>query len=242
MKKDEEKETVARWFLHFISEDLEKLPEMQFLTMVSQAIYCFDWAYGEMFKALFGSGPPREKIIPPKGIPQKSIEESLKEWDHPLKKCLKDVQPALKEALQSWLEMRDGSGKKVVDDLSLLLGIFDGNFKIGTMAHGGDDLAGTINKAKVSFALALDGIPREAIRACRECGKYFLHLTKKPRFFCNSKCTSKAISRKHREKNPKAYRSKQNKIMRRRYIEERAKRLGVSPDKIKLQVRRRKEA
>jgi hypothetical protein len=58
---------------------------------------------------------------------------------------------------------------------------------------------------------------------CKECGGKFLWVSKKPKYYCTSKCTSKAISRKRREKDPEGYRKQQREIMRKKYISVRKK-------------------
>jgi hypothetical protein len=72
-----------------------------------------------------------------------------------------------------------------------------------------------------------------------DCGKYFLHLSKKARYYCTPKCTSRDLSKKRREADPEAYRKKQREIMRKKYREKKAKELGMSPDKLKIQTRTR---
>ncbi|MBM4334049.1 MAG: hypothetical protein FJ117_23010 [Deltaproteobacteria bacterium] len=84
--------------------------------------------------------------------------------------------------------------------------------------------------------LALDNTPDEgSVKECRECGNFFLHLSKKPKYYCNFRCTSKAASRKRREQNSEKYREDQREIMRRKYREIKAKERGVPVNKVRIQ-------
>ncbi|MFC1890497.1 hypothetical protein ACFL4G_12160, partial [Thermodesulfobacteriota bacterium] len=97
-----------------------------------------------------------------------------------------------------------------------------------------------INKmGEISVFFALDRIPMEAIKTCQECGRYFLHLTKKPKYYCNPKCTSRAMGRKRKEDKEKygKYLEQQKRIMKKKYREKKAKEQGKSVDKVKIQKR-----
>lgn len=181
-KRDlEEKESAARWFLNFISEDLDALPEPKFLRLVAEADFYFTWVYRELFKSL-GPSPPREKIEIPKGVPQKSIEESMREWDHPLKRQIREIQPKLRESFESWINLlQEPEGRAIIAQkgMNLWFLIADGKFKAQPMPDGEFDLQGRIRGARISFAYSLDGMPKAAIRTCQECGKYFSASIKK---------------------------------------------------------------
>ena len=49
------------------------------------------------------------------------------------------------------------------------------------------------------FCQSLEGIPIGAFRTCPECGKLFLHLSKKKKIFCNNKCAARSASKARRE-------------------------------------------
>jgi hypothetical protein len=61
----------------------------------------------------------------------------------------------------------------------------------------------------LAFCQSFEGIPIGAFRTCPECDKFFLHLSKKQKVFCNNKCAARSGSRAkrhHIKKNdPKAY-------------------------------------
>ena len=74
-----------------------------------------------------------------------------------------------------------------------------------------------IKRGKINLAMALDGVPLDAVKSCPECGRFFLHLSKRPRYFCGPTCSSVAISRRRREKDPEKYREYQRKVMQDKY-------------------------
>lgn len=82
------------------------------------------------------------------------------------------------------------------------------------LIEGKDDL---INSASMHFHAAVSGFHTENIQECMECGKYFVHTSLKPRYYCNPRCTSKAIARKHRQENPEEYNKKHRELLRRIY-------------------------
>ena len=75
----------------------------------------------------------------------------------------------------------------------------------------------------LQFDDALDGLPRNAIKKCPECGNFFAHLSRKEKDYCSPKCAYKFLSRKRREelkKHPKRYKAylkKQRESMRKVY-------------------------
>jgi len=93
--------------------------------------------------------------------------------------------------------------------------------------------------AKVGFSVSLDRIPLEAIKVCKQCGRYFVHVSKKVRDFCTSKCTSRAMSKRRRDADPEGYRATQREIMRKKYQVLKAKQRGVPPGRVKIQKKSR---
>ena len=59
------------------------------------------------------------------------------------------------------------------------------------------------------FVKALDGVPVSALVRCKECGGWFLHLSKRERVYCSNKCAAKKTSRERyrrlREHDPESY-------------------------------------
>ena len=152
---------------------------------------------------------------------------------------MKLVQAELKSFLEGG--MKEAStlipvGKKVIS-----FGRIDGRFQViysiqEPSFEDIEDVSKLVGMAKLSFMFALDKIPDEgSIKTCPECGKLFLHLSKKPKYYYNFRCTSKAASRKRREEDPEKYRKAQREIMRRKYRERKAKERGVSVNKVRIQ-------
>jgi hypothetical protein len=82
-----------------------------------------------------------------------------------------------------------------------------------------DEVADFILSAKIHLRFVLGEFKGDNILECQECGIDFVHTSLKPRFYCNPKCTSKAIAKKHRLENPEEYRKKHRELLRRLYNE-----------------------
>lgn len=85
-----------------------------------------------------------------------------------------------------------------------------------------------LNIPVLNFASLLNGLPVDSIRRCKECGGYFINLSKRVKVFCDIRCAWKSHARLAREelkRHPrklKAYQKKQKILMWHRY-EERVK-------------------
>lgn len=220
-KTDDPKIQAAQWFLEFISDDLEKMTPLDFDRRVVEAKHYFmepkkDLAWllysGKSFSGQSFSGWPEQGRI--------GIKPILKD-SYPWKENLKFTQSFLRDFLKE--SIKANNKISAFDKVDFLFGTVNGimrayydppNYLIEDTHDDPSNLAKT---AKFSFANALNGIPRDAIKTCRECGKYFLHLSKKPKYFCSPKCTVKATSRRRRERDPEGYRAKQREIMRKKY-------------------------
>lgn len=158
--------------------------------------------------------------------------------NYPWRQNLKVVQAKIRNFMK---EINEGTDFKSYAKADVLFGRGSGKFKViydpvEPSFADATDPSKLVEEARVSLIFALDGIPDEgAIKTCRECGRYFLHLSKKPKFFCDYKCTVKFTSRKRREKDPEGYRAAQREIMRKKYREEKAKKLGRTVGKIRFQ-------
>jgi hypothetical protein len=53
---------------------------------------------------------------------------------------------------------------------------------------------------KVVFLQSLEGLSNTFFRKCPECGKWFLHTTKKEKIYCTNKCATRKLSRDRRNK------------------------------------------
>lgn len=250
MKKgDDPRIQAAKWFIEFLSEDLGKLSSLDFAKRAVEAQHYFMgplrnlhpvWGKGD--EITLGSFP-RLKPDDPKG----GVHLIVSPWpkDYPWEKNLPSIQKELKNFFEETLASPRHDA--VVDTIDLLFGL-DGegtlrmriNFPIEDYEK---DPSAVVRAAKRSFVLALGDIPAEAIRTCQECGKYFLHLSKKERSFCSPRCTSRAMAKRDRERDPDKYRAKQRKIMKIRYKEKKAQELGISVSKVSIRKRiPRKEA
>ena len=59
-----------------------------------------------------------------------------------------------------------------------------------------------------TVAILIERLSPDCIKKCEECGKHFIHVSKKVKKYCSSKCSFKHLSRKRREelkKHPRKY-------------------------------------
>jgi hypothetical protein len=241
MRKDDPKIQALSWFLSFISADLDSMIQRDFLKLTIDGQYYFraHWP-------LAGFGV--ESNLWP--IKDSEIYSDQLAGGELGRENLKQVQAALRNYLR--LKFIDGTENLWGEIASgkISFGMFEGKATVifGYKAtRGREDLEEAIRMAKLNLSLSLCDIPREAIKICPECGRYFLHLSKKKsgryflhlskkkRTFCEYKCTTRAASRRRRENDPKAYKESQRKLMWERYGEKVKKKYGG-----KVKVQRRK--
>ena len=78
----------------------------------------------------------------------------------------------------------------------------------------------------------LDGLPRNALKTCPECGRVYAYLSKRGKEYCSPKCTYRFLSRKRRnelKKHPRKYKSflkKQRETMHKVYARRRKQESG----------------
>jgi hypothetical protein len=235
-KSDDPKIQAAKWFLEFLSDDLDRLSDLDWGKRIVEAGHYFIrpkfWVVGDAFK---------KPMWYPKGIldgAKTAVDSRSLFFPSTWRDDLKHIQPELKSQLGKIL-----SGDMInLTEVSLLWTIIDGKIALGyrppeKLFSDPFDLSNLTELALISFAHALERIPPGAIRTCQECGRYFLHLSKKPRYFCSPRCTSRAMAKRAREKDLDKYRAKQRRVMKKRYREQKAQEQGVPVNEVKIRER-----
>ena len=240
MKRNDRPQVRAlNWFMDFISEELGTMSDLEFSKLVMDVRhYVISYAFTtpldfpkweEMDPVYYKLHAEFEGIKSPEGF----------DW----KDALIDAQTELRESLELWKAAEDEiipvAGVQL--EITLVKGRFRVGYALPKTYEDCFDKDTLTQLAKISLCHALQDISKDAIKKCKDkdCERYFLHLSRKERYYCTPKCTSRDLSRKRREKNPEAYRKKQREIMRKKYREKKAKELGKSPDKVKIQKRAR---
>jgi hypothetical protein len=237
MRKDNPQIEAVKWFLDLVSLDIETLSERELSKLVIDAEHYFQRPGIPLF-------PLEESDC------TKSLDETLLEvratgytnfWpdDFPWTESLMRIQERIKASLKKIIRTPDHMLYEDIKGVDLKLISFGGELRIGPVIDpkrmaNPSKIAGVVNTV---FMFALEGLPTDAIRKCQECDRFFLHISKKPKYYCSPSCTSRGSSRKRREKDPEEYRKKQREIMRRKYRERKARELGVSPEKVKIKKR-----
>jgi DNA-directed RNA polymerase subunit RPC12/RpoP len=233
-KSDDPKIKAIRWVLDLLADDLDSLSDLDLSKRILEAMYYF----GEKI-VLTGETPPefwREVL---KRI-QLHLRGFLKSLEEVTEHVLASKDKHYSEELPSSLEVEiffniDPEKMTISYEPPWTRRTVDDEY-----VHISDAVFSD-QKIVAYFYSLFDGLPTGAIKSCRECKKYFLHLSKKPKFFCSPQCGSRYLSRERREKDPEGYRAKQREIMRKKYREKKAEERGVSVDKVKIQERVKKK-
>lgn len=215
------------WFLDFLNDDLDNISDLDLSKRVLEVQhYCMTaWFHND-----HSFIRPEQKIW--------NLPVDRDSWITKLHSLQADLRELVNEIVQyqSWEYAVINVGKT---DLRLII-----NSDSITLGFSPSDPVSVFqneeylkNAARVSLFFLIDGLPKGSIKSCKECGRYFLHLSKKSRYFCSSKCGSRYANRERRQADPTAYKEKQKKLMWKRYPETVAKKQGKSSDKVK--VRRR---
>jgi hypothetical protein len=238
MGKTEKSQIQAlNWFLLFLRTDIESMEPLDFTKLVVEAIHYFQGPGLITTFGTFGTTPkgwPKHIPDPEEYDPFGDIQRT--EW----KPALLKIQADLTAHLQEWTDAPDMRSKEI-EKINVQFGSLKGKWHVRFFVPGfflfGQEKDETITQrmARLALCFALHGLPRDALKKCQECGAHFAHVSAKPKYYCNPKCTTKALSRKRREADPEGYRRKQREIMRKVYRKRQAKKLGVPPDKVKIQ-------
>jgi hypothetical protein len=250
-QKDDPKIKALEWYLQFLSNDVDQMNELDLEKLVVEARFYFvNPAKGVLAFSSARHLPSTIASLRERGKDTKDLEAGAKVPDidkvnyyvpifwqgrfpaaYPWRDNLKLVQAELRSFLEGM--MKKAGNFIPVAKGDILFARIDGRFKViydiqEPAFEEIEDVSKLVEMAKLSFMFALNNIPDEgSIKKCRDCGKWFLHLSKKPKYYCNFRCTSRAASRKRREQDPEKYREEQREIMRRRYRERKAKERGV---------------
>ena len=213
--KDPLQVKALKWYMDFLSDDLATLSYLDFSGRVLEARHYFinSALFLPLDDSLWKEIDPLDYSL---HAELKGIELPGSDW---WKNVLTKIQADFRMLLNGWYT--DGAPISMVN-VRVVTGVAKGSFftKYYLPVDYKDMFTPRKMKqlARISFANAVQGIPLEAIKTCKDkkCGRYFLHLSKKPKDYCNPKCTSRDLSRKRREADPEAYREKQREIMRKK--------------------------
>jgi hypothetical protein len=212
---DPMQEKALKWYMDFLSDDLATLPYLDFSGRVLEARHYFTNS-----ALLLPLDDPLWKEIDPIEYSLHAEFRSIEspedfDWEDTLTK----IQAALRRLLKEWYT----EGMPIwMGNVRVVTGVAKGSFYTKYYLPVAYKDIFTPRKmkqlARISFANAVHGIPLEAIKTCKDkkCGRHFLHLSEKPKYYCSPKCTSRDLSRIRREADPEAYREKQREIMRKK--------------------------
>jgi hypothetical protein len=210
--KDQPQNEARQWFLDFISDNLDEMSELKFSKRALEARFYFFIHRKSMFQNLLQGPTLRIK------------EESAERWakiepNYPWKENLKIVQEELKKRLHTMLIDRPMDFMRPLFPVFLFGGMVDQKIFMGldiSETYQNPFEMDNLKKHSVlSMIYVFNELPKDAIKSCQECGRYFLHLSKKEKLFCSPKCTSRAFSKKRRQgENKESYKKYQREVMR----------------------------
>jgi len=245
-KKESVRKWLLKWYVNFLNEDLDALSDVEFATKWLTASYVFDWVNSREIMddvEIFQVSPDALNRY----LSTKNRQQRLKHS----RDLAREVQAHLRNTARKIIdgELLRFTGVDVTLEPSYW---FDEKVKgevwmVSLSPESELDKKGTYSDhelwgkyGEINLIFLLQGLPIKTLRACKECGKLFLHFSKKDKFYCNPRCTSIALSRERREKDPDAYRKQQALIMRKQYRKKVAAEQGKPVEKVKIQKKRRK--
>ena len=189
------------WYMDFLADNLETISRFELSKRVVEVRnYIINYAHFTPFPFF-----PKWPEITPIDY---SLHEELNGTASPEGFDWRDALIKVQSKLQSLLDeiMNPEAGVIPVEQVQRQIVSYSGTFIIGhplpnTDYKGCFDLDVLPRLAKISFTDALSGIPTKAIKKCehKKCGKYFLHLSEKPKYYCSPKCTSRALAQERRD-------------------------------------------
>lgn len=244
MKKIDPQLEALKWFLDLLAIDIETLSERELRKLTVDAEYFFV----RPGRPLFPLEAPKTKAKKPQGmtLPLPIVEATgrIHFWpeDFPWRSALKKVQQELKDFFETVVGRPDPDVTKL-GNIRIRLIPHEGKWRIGpeldiTQITDPDEMPKIV---RTVFCYALEGVPTDAIKRCAECNKFFYHISKREKLYCSPSCASRGSAKRRRQADPEAYRRKQREIMRRKYAQKRAEKLGVPVENIKIQKRVKEE-
>lgn len=229
----------VNWILEFLADDLDSISDLDFSKRVLDAQYYFldQWRV-EWVGARELASRENDKVgkVLKKRAPTEKRLSVIGPWrypdNYPWRETLKEIQASLKRIAKELSENQPenqgvtwkvGEGSLVFNRGPKGMFISFNPLSSALDIYQIPKLEELVELAKSTFYISANGLPQNAIAPCKECSKYFLHLSKKVKYFCSPRCASRNLSRKRREKDPEGYRTKQREIMRRKYREQKSK-------------------
>ena len=204
-----QKKDKLSWFINFLQMNLDNLSEREKRHLILSPMF---WPFREKDVQELLSSPRGisismvNKVFPPSGL--KTIQNGLRKfffklWDQKSSELLLPL-PMIHRAL-----IIDGTGNYKILYPTILSGPGTPSVSI-FISH---------------FADLLNGLPKDVIRKCPGCEKFFVHISKKEKIYCSNQCAYKTIYRRRVGKLLEngqygIYLDKQKRIMKKRYREE----------------------
>jgi hypothetical protein len=236
MAKEGGRTEALKWFLGFLSADIEHLPDWRVAGLKAAAEHHF-WVRLPIPAAgridFHGWNPGVSAWLP------ETISGS-NDW----RAILIEVRTELRNFLDRYFIAGDPSSFSALHDDSIEVyasfGIYGGVGQFEILPRVGRTSLDVLKAcARINLAFLLSGVAQSAVRQCAHCGAFFLNTAKRKKLFCTPRCASRASAKAHREKNPEAYLKSQRELMRRQYQKKVAAQQGKPVEKVKVNHRKR---
>jgi len=201
------KKNKLSWIIHFLQMDLGNLSqsEKRHLTLSPMLIPLYGGSIVKVLHSRRGQPVPMDKLLPPEGL-----------------KCLQD---GMNKFFHSLLDQKESGFPVRLPSTERELTISNaGSYEIEYPTYVSTQTIADVSIFISEFADLLKGLPKDCIRKCPGCERFFAHISRKKKLYCSNRCAYKAVYHKRIEKllengQYEVYLNRQSKIMKKRYRE-----------------------
>lgn len=204
IKKEDERNRWLMWILELIQADFDSLTRGQREKLIDDLLY-FTWSGFPNIRPISQDFdyhethffPPPESRTPEEQKLFELADSNLVQIRESLHSMLQDIQSFHSTESQDTLKEYDLCESMAVLSMSSVFVLDKDRFQLRFRPKDDNDL---VAWAKIHFAELLQGLPVHAISKCKGCRTYFLNLTNREKFYCNSACASRSIQKEKRDK------------------------------------------
>jgi hypothetical protein len=204
IRKEDQRKRWLRWVLKLLRADFKSLPRGERETLLDELLFFtssgfplrlpfykdFDYYENHFF-------PPPESRSPEEQERFDLAESNMGQIQEALRSMIQDILSIISTESQDSPKDYDLCESMAVLSMSSVFTWDKDRFQLRFRPKDDNDL---VAWAKVHFAELLQGLPAHAISKCKGCGTYFLNLTQRDKFYCNSACASRSIQQEKRVK------------------------------------------
>ena len=236
MKREDGRTKALKWFLAFISTDIEHLADREVAELKEAASNHFRprLLLQSAGRIDFHGWHPGASLWLPRAL------SGCGDW----RTILIEVQTELRNFLhRDFLAGEPSSFSGLHDDSIRICAVFGvsagvGQFEIlPKVEQPGLDVLKAC--ARVSLASLLSGVKQAAVQRCKECKAFFLVTIRRRRVYCSKRCANRATAREFREKDYEGFLKRQRELTRLRRRKSAAERSEGAAAEVKVNRRKK---